>query len=546
MKKLLIMLLAVLTTAGLQAAEANYNVVPQPDQVLLLKGQPFIVSETTPVCYPQGNFDMERNARFLTAYIKDATGMRLATATYEGKKLPRRGIVLTLDNSIAGPEAYRISVSQTVATISGSTPAGVFYGVQTLRKALPLEQGTVSLPAATVSAQPRFAYRGLLIDVSRHFFDADAVKNFIDIMALHGLNRFHWHLTEDQGWRVEIKKYPRLTEVGAWRSGTVLGHNSAVDDGVRHGGFYTQEQIRDIVQYAADRYITVIPEIDLPGHMLAALASYPELGCTGGPYEVEHHWGVFDDILCAGKESTFTFLENVLDEFVSLFPSEYIHIGGDESPRTRWKECPACQQRIADLGLKPVGKRSAEDLLQGYVTTRVQQYLTKKGKRIIGWDELLECHVDTTATIMSWRGALPGAEAAKLGHDVIMSPYTPLYINQYQTKYKWAEPESFGDGTTVLDVYRFNPIDPELTPDERRHIIGVQANLWSEYIAYPSLVQYQLLPRLAAVAEVQWVQPENKSFARFKESVTRLREHYQQLGWIYAKHLWIDNDENKE
>jgi hexosaminidase len=352
------------------------------------------------------------------------------------------------------------------------------------------------------------------------------------------MNRFHWHITEDQGWRIEIKKYPQLTTKGAWRSGTVIGRNSGLDDGQRHGGFYTQEQCREIVKYAADRFITVIPEIDMPGHMLAALAAYPELGCTGGPYEVEHTWGVFPDVLCPGKEQVFQFVEGVLSEVIDIFPSEYIHIGGDESPRDRWKECPLCQQRIKDEGIKAEGRQSAEDRLQGYFTKRVEKFLHSKGKRLIGWDELLSCNVDATSTIMSWRGAEPGAQAAKQGHDVIMTPNKPMYFDHYQTDKTWNEPLSIGGCETVQEVYAFEPVAADLSADEARHILGVQANLWTEYIAAKQQAEYQVLPRMAALAEVQWMQPASKDYDAFLARLKRLKVIYDLHHWAVAPHVF--------
>ena len=417
----------------------------------------------------------------------------------------------------------------------------MFRGIQTLRKSLPVlaeKPQAVSLPAVTIVDEPRFGYRGMHLDCARHFFPLEFVKEYIDLIALHGMNRFHWHITEDQGWRIEIKKYPQLTTKGAWRSGTVIGRNSGLDDGQRHGGFYTQEQCREIVKYAADRFITVIPEIDMPGHMLAALAAYPELGCTGGPYEVEHTWGVFPDVLCPGKEQVFQFVEGVLSEVIDIFPSEYIHIGGDESPRDRWKECPLCQQRIKDEGIKAEGRQSAEDRLQGYFTKRVEKFLHSKGKRLIGWDELLSCNVDATSTIMSWRGAEPGAQAAKQGHDVIMTPNKPMYFDHYQTDKTWNEPLSIGGCETVQEVYAFEPIAADLSADEARHILGVQANLWTEYIAAKQQAEYQVLPRMAALAEVQWMQPASKDYDAFLARLKRLKVIYDLHHWAVAPHVF--------
>ena len=418
----------MLSINAIEAQVANYDVVPLPKSVNQSSAASFVLGESASIIYPEGNADMQRNAQFLSEYVNEMTQLRLGSRSMGVKEKPAKigqgNILLTLDPKIQNEEGYTINVTATGVVISGQTPAGVFLGIQTLRKSLPVLQEKpqhVTLPAVNIVDAPRYAYRGMMLDCARHFFSVDMVKEYIDLIALHGMNRFHWHLTEDQGWRIEIKKYPRLTEVGAWRSGTTVGRNSGIDDGVPHGGFYTQEECREIVKYAADRYITVIPEIDMPGHMLAALASYPELGCTGGPYEVSHLWGVFPDVLCMGKENTFKFIEDVLDELVTIFPSEYLHIGGDECPRTRWAECPLCQQRIKDEGLVAQEGKSKEDLLQGYFTRRVEKYLHEKGKKLIGWDELLNCNVDQSSTIMSWRGAEPGAKAAKLGHDVIMS-----------------------------------------------------------------------------------------------------------------------------
>ena len=521
------------------AASADYNVVPRPQTITLAKSGEYLLDGTKLVVYPSGNADMERNARFLVDYIKEMTQINVSSAV-QNKKNVKGNISLSLNQKIANPEGYTITVDKKGVNIAGATAAAVFRGIQTLRKSLPIVKGeaSVALPFVNISDAPRFAYRGMHLDCARHFFPLEVVKDYIDMIALHGMNKFHWHLTEDQGWRIEIKKWPKLTTVGAWRSGTVISRNTPIEDGIRHGGFYTQEECREIVKYAADRYITVIPEIDMPGHMLGALAAYPELGCTGGPYEVQRRWGVFADILCAGKEKTFQFVQDVLDELISIFPSEYIHIGGDESPRSRWKECPLCQKRIQDEGIKAENGQSKEDRLQGYFTKRVEKYLASKGKKIIGWDELLGCDVEQSATIMSWTGAEPGAKGAKLGHDVIMTPNGVMYFDYYQTKQTWNEPLSIGGCSTVEDVYQFEPVAADLTPEQAQHILGVQANLWGEYIAYPSQIQYQVLPRMAALAEVQWMQPQDKNFDEFKARVTRLCEIYRLHHWAVAPHLW--------
>ena len=548
MKKSIIALIAGILALGsaAQMPRANYRVVPLPERIDGIKSADFVLTGDCLVNYPTGNRDMERNATMLSEYIEDLTGMHLSTRPTVNNKDRTGNITLIIDTKMDSDEGYSILVTARGVEVSGKTPAGVFYGIQTLRKSLPAGKvQALTLPASQIVSNPRFGYRGMHLDCVRHFFGVETVKRYIDIMALHGMNRLHWHLTDDQGWRIEIKKYPRLTEVGAWRNGTVLGHNSPVNDGIRYGGYYTQDEIRDIVRYAADRYITIIPEVDMPGHMLGALAAYPELGCTGGPYEVWGQWGVTDDILCVGKDYTLQFVKDVLDEVMQLFPGEYIHIGGDESPRVRWQECPLCQQRISDLGLKSEGKQSAEARLQGWFTTQVQNYLTQHGRRMIGWDELLGCDVDASATIMSWRGAEPGAEGAKLGHDVIMTPVGPLYFDYYQTDKTWNEPTAFGGCNTLKKVYDFEPVAADLPADKRHHILGAQANLWTEYVTCEPQIQYQVLPRMAALAEVQWLPAELKDYEDFKARLPQLVELYKLYGWTYRAKSLAPEDEDQ-
>ena len=550
MKKLILSLLMMITviTAVAQVHRADYRVVPLPDRIDGIKDKDFLLKSTCLIDYPAGNRDMERVAVMLSGYIEDLTSMHLSTRPVKSSTNNSGCISLALDPKMINDEGYRITVTSKNIEIAGKTPAGVFHGIQSLRKSLPVGQTTtVNMPAAQIVSNPRFGYRGMHLDCVRHFFDAETVKRYLDIMALHGMNRLHWHLTDDQGWRIEIKKYPRLTEVGGWRKGTVLGHNSPVNDGIRYGGYYTQDEIRDIVQYATDRFITIIPEVDMPGHMLGALAAYPELGCTGGPYEVWCQWGVADDILCVGQDKTLQFVKDVLDEVMQLFPGEYIHIGGDESPRVRWQQCPRCQQRIKALGLTAHGKQSVEALLQGWFTTQMQQYLAAHGRHIIGWDELLGCDVDTTATIMSWRGAEPGAEGAKLGHDVIMTPVGPLYFDYYQTKDTWNEPTAFGGCNTLKKVYDFDPVAADLPAGMRHHILGAQANVWTEYITCEPQIQYQILPRMAALAEVQWMEPAAKDYQDFKARLPHLVDIYKHYGWTYrAKSLAVEEEAEEQ
>lgn len=535
---LVLALMTLFAISGHAQQNADFNVVPLP-QSCVQEDKTMPLSNITRICCDD-NEDMKRIAGFLAEYLKPYfKGQALPLVVEKKTKKPADAVQLRLNKKLVGDEEYCLTVGKKGILIEGKTPRGVFYGIQTLRKALPVGAEEVAVPFVRIADCPRFSYRGMHLDVGRHFFDVDFVKQYIDMMVLHNMNTFHWHLTEDQGWRMQVDKYPLLTEVGAWRNRTVIGRNTGLYEYNRYGGFYTKEQMREIVKYAADRYITVIPEIDMPGHMEAALAAYPNLGCTGGPYEVEPNWGVFDEILCAGKEETFTFLEGVLDELMEIFPSEYIHIGGDESPRTRWKSCPLCQKRIKEEGLKQNGKRTPEDLLQGYFTRRIEKYIHQHGRKIIGWDELLECNVEPSATIMSWRGPEGGLAASELGHDVIMSPTSSFYFDYYQTKEsEWSHPLLIGGYLPLDKTYNTEPAPDTLSPEAKKHIIGVQANLWTEYIGAPELAEYQVLPRMAALAEVQWMQPEAKDFEAFKVRAKRLMKCYDALGWKYCTEAW--------
>ena len=516
--------------------QADYQVIPMPHEIVAAHGSPFVLKSGVKILYPEGNAQMQRNAELLAEYLKTATGKDFAVeAGTEGKN----AIVLALGVDNKNPEAYELKVAGEGVTVKGATEAGVFYGIQTLRKSLPVAVGAnISLPAVDIKDAPRFAYRGAHFDTSRHFFTVDEVKTYIDMLALHNMNRMHWHFTEDQGWRIEIKKYPKLTEIGSKRSETVIGKNSGKYDGVPHEGFYTQEEAKEIVKYAAERFITVIPEIDIPGHMQAALASYPELGCTGGPYEVWKMWGVSEDVLCIGNDQSLKFLEDVFAELIEIFPSEYIHIGGDECPKVRWAQCPKCQARIKQLGLKSDAKHTKEERLQSYVISHVEKFLNEHGRQIIGWDEILEGGLAPNATVMSWRGEGGGIEAAKQHHDVIMTPNTYLYFDYYQSKDTDNEPLAIGGYLPVERVYSYEPMPKSLTPDEQKYIKGVQANLWTEYIPTFSHAQYMVLPRWAALAEVQWSAPEKKDYANFLSRLPRLIQWYDAEGYNYAKHVF--------
>ena len=526
MKHLLLAAALSFSMLSAHAADANYNVVPLPKSVVMVKGQPFNLTSATTIVYEGTNPEMKRNARFLSEYIQQSTGIKTTLLDKRDKKAA--AIVLVINPKVQGDEAYRLTVNNKQVTIAASTPAGVFYGIQTLRKSLPVQTNgaDITLPAVDIADAPRFGYRGMMLDCGRHFFPVSFVKKFIDILAMHNMNVFHWHLTEDQGWRLEIKSHPELTAKSSMRSGTVIGHNATVDDSIPHGGFYTQQEARDIVEYARQRHITVIP-----GHTLAALAAYPELGCTGGPYEVGHRWGVYKDVLCLGKESTYKFVQDVIDEVVDIFPAKYFHIGGDESPTVMWEKCPNCLQKAKD-------ENTDIKHLQQYFTNRIEKYLNSKGKSIIGWDEILEGKINQSATIMSWRGVEPGLKAAKQGHDVIMTPSSHVYFDHYQAKETKHEPDAIGGCSPVEKVYSYEPLPETLDAEAKNRIKGVQANLWTEYIPFTTQAEYMVLPRMAALAEVQWTPAGQKNFDNFSKRALRLSDLYDRYGYVYARHLW--------
>ena len=514
----MVLLAAFMSFAGAMAADdnrvADYNVIPLPQEVTLTQKGAFVLTGATPIVYPEGDEQLKNDAQFLSDYIADVTALRLTTTSAKVKN----AITLRLNKKVQSKEGYVITVDKKGVVIEGDTAAGVFYGVQKLRKSIPVDKSLteVTLPAVMLKDAPRFGYRGVMLDCARHYFPVKFVKQFIDLIAMHNMNVFHWHLTDDQGWRIEIKKYPRLTSVGAFRAGTMIEGDKTRFDGVRHGGYYTQDQIREVVSHAASLGIEVIPEIDLPGHMSAAIAAYPGLSCHDDPMEVPMTWGVFERTLCPGKDATFTFLEDVFTEILDLFPYEYYHIGGDECPKTEWKDCPDCQARIKALGLKSDGHASAEAYLQNYVTSRMQAFLEEHGHKIIGWDEILEGELEEGATVMSWRGTAGGEKASGMGFDVIMTPVEYCYFDQIQA----AEGEPFGYGPlTIEKVYSYNPLEG-LDEGQQKHILGVQANLWSEYIPDSAHLEYMLLPRLCAMSEVQWCEPEVKEWERFHSALT--------------------------
>ena len=438
-----------------------------------------------------------------------------------------------LDPSIPQKEGYVLNITSNQVTVNGQTEAGVFYGVQTIHKALPITNGKAlgALPAGTVKDFPQYGYRGFMIDVGRHFFSVDYLKELIDVMALHNINIFHWHLTEDQGWRIEIKKYPKLTEIGSVRKETITAPGSGKFDGTPVSGFYTQEEAKEIVEYAKERFITVIPEVDMPGHMLAALASYPELGCTGGPYEVATKFGVFREVLCGGNEKTLQFAKDVINEIMDIFPdAPYIHIGGDECPKAEWKMCPTCQAKIRELGLRDTKEHSKENQLQVYFMSEVEKEIAKRGKKMLAWDEILEGNPDPkTTTVCAWTGVPASIKSAKLGHQTIVCPISHLYFsNPGYNRLKGV--------SSVGRVYNFEPASPELTDEEKQNIIGVQGCIWTEWTKDSLKMEWQMMPRIAALSELQWSNPAQKNLDNF---LGRLR-HQLDLYNLYGLHYKED------
>ena len=535
MKKIIASLtVALVSTCAM--AEVNFQVIPLPQSVVLdASGKTTLMIKGQAVSYPADNARMKRNAEFAEEFLGLKPQAELAT---KGRKKAKdiTPVRLTLGLASDNPDAYQITVDKKGVLIQGASESGVFYGIQTLRKSIAQEQGdTITLPWAIIKDEPRFQYRGTMLDCARHFFPAEYIKTFIDILALHGVNKMHWHLTDDQGWRFEVKSLPDLAKKGSYRPHTILGSNvglhdpdNVLYDDTPEEGFYTQEQLREIVAYAAERYITIIPEIDLPGHMVAALSVYPELGCTGGPYFVRPYWGIDPDVLCAGNPKTLEFIKTVLGEICDVFPSKYIHIGGDESPRKRWEACPKCQAKMKELGLQK------EAQLQTYINKEVEKFLATKGRELIGWDETLEGGLSENATVMSWRGFKGGIEAARLHHRVIMTPTSHCYIDYYQLKDHRAQPHAIGGYLPLSKVYSLEPVPEELTPEEAKYILGAQCNLWTEYVLSPDHVEYMLLPRLAAMCEVQWRPAGEKSFEEFTGRLSDMEKMYRRLGYKYC------------
>ena len=541
MKRILFLFICpLLAVACNKRVVADYNVIPQVQNLSVKNGDVYAFDSSRKLVYD--NQDSRRSLELFAQDLEELVGIRpsVAAGTSEDAK---GNVYFTLGLQDGRKEAYNINVSSDGILVQAVTPEGIYRATRTLLKSVGTEKtSSVEFPSAEVSDWPRFGYRGLMLDVSRHFSDVEMVKRTIDMLALHQLNIFHWHLTDDQGWRIEIKSHPELTEVGAWRDDTVvgryLGGTDYPTDGKRHGGFYTQEQIREIVAYAKERYIEIIPEIDLPGHTSAVLAAYPQLGCEDKEYKVANRWGVIRDVLCAGNPASLDLFKDIMDEVCKLFPGKYIHLGGDECVKERWKACPKCQKKIKELGLKDGSRYSKEDYLQSWFMGEVASFVQSKGKRVIGWDEILEGVPMDDSVIMSWRGTEGGITAAKMGHDVVMTPTSDMYFDQSQTLASQLEEIPVGGFINVMKVYSYEPLPASLTPEQQRHILGCQANVWCEYMPEERIRQYQILPRLAALSEVQWTMPERKNYKDFLKRLPKMLSIYDHYGYNYAKHIF--------
>ena len=543
MKKILLaMTVAVLASCATEKHESNIlNVIPYPNDVQV--GEGVFIAKGAAVAVAEGIDKPSVNV--IKAFAEKLSAVS-GTESAVTAGIADKGFVFIYNEAVPA-EAYTLDVTPELVKVEASGLRGFNYAIQTIKQLLPVQifgnepapKVSWTMQCVAINDAPRFGYRGLHLDEGRHFFGVEQVKKYLDIMEVHKLNKFHWHLTEDQGWRIEIKKYPLLTEIGSIRKGTCIKKDFTSHDGVPYGEgmWYTQDQIREVVAYAAAKGIDVIPEIDLPGHMLGALAAYPELGCTGGPYEVWTRWGVSEDVLCAGNEKVYEFLEDVLAEVCDLFPYEYIHIGGDECPKVRWESCPKCQAKIKSLGLKDKDGQKAEHFLQSYVITRIEKFLNSKGRKVIGWDEILEGGIAPNATIMSWRGEAGGLEATRQGHDAIMTPNTYYYLDYYQSADVANEPFGIGGYLPVEKCYSYEPYPADMTDEQKKHIIGVQANMWTEYVADADHLHYMVLPRLAALSEVQWCDADRKDWDRFFNASDAFCSIYDTMGYNYATHI---------
>jgi hexosaminidase len=506
------------------------SIIPAPTEQVITKGA-FILSNSTKLTYDDS---LKSVADFFKNYVENGSSIKLNTSS-------KNSIHFKIDAAISNDEGYQLKITSDKILISAKSQKGAFYAFQSLRQLLPVDfeksntvnETQIAIQCLEIKDAPQFEYRGMHLDVGRHFFSVDFIKKYINLMSMLKMNTFHWHLTEDQGWRIEIKKYPKLQEIAAYRNETLIGHYNDQPqkyDGKKYGGFYTQEEIKEVVKYASERQITIIPEIEMPGHSQAAISAYPELGCTGKEIDVATKWGVFDEVYCP-TETTFKFLEDVIDEVITLFPGQYIHIGGDEAPKTNWKNCNHCQKLIKKEGLKD------EHALQSYFITRMEKYINTKGKQIIGWDEILEGGLAPNATVMSWRGTSGAVEAAKQKHNVILTPGSHCYFDHYQSDNE-NEPLAIGGFLPLEKVYSFNPIPEELTKEESKYVLGAQGNVWTEYMQTPEKVEYMAFPRAIALAEVVWSSSENKNYGDFIKRLEHFQKRLDLLHVNYANHLY--------
>ena len=546
-----LMLLASVAGSAVMAQRANYDVIPLPKEVKMDSVNVFTLRQGMGIAFDASNEEVYRNVQFFRQWVEEMTGIKLVLAPNDKKAAIRMTLgIPAKKGEVQGElteqqkEAYVLTVDKKGITIQAHQPVGLFRAAQTLRKSLPVVKNaeSVELPLVVIKDEPRFEYRGVLLDCGRHFFTVDVIKQFLDVMALHGSNQFHWHLTEDQGWRFEVKAYPNLAPVGSVRAETVVGPgNSGIYDGIPYGGYYTQNDCREVVRYAAERYINVVPEIDLPGHMQSALHVFPHLGCTGKPMPVRTYWGVSREVLCGGNPETLEFLKTVLGEICDVFPSKIIHIGGDECPKDRWAKCEKCQAKIKELGIKgdPKHRFHAEHQLQSYINKEVEEFMKERGRAIIGWDEILEGGLSGESIVMSWRGTKGGIAAAREGHRVIMSPNVYSYLDHPQLKDYGKQPRTTDSYlVSASKVYSFEPLIPDsLTAEQQRLILGPQVNVWTEHIKYPEHAFYMLLPRLGASSEVQWCLPEQKNFDEFKKRLPRLQKIYDMMGVNHCRQV---------
>ncbi len=536
MKKSISYLIILILAFGISSCDekpgsSEVNIIPRPKNFFMGDSY-FKVKKDTKIVLQFENDELRKLGDYLASTLRRITGFEIPIVLYNEAREVNGDFILSLTKvTNKSDEAYQFEYRGGNYVLQANSGKGIFYGIQTLIQLIPLDmlmaenQGQLLIPGMNLTDSPRFAYRGMHLDVSRHFFPKEFIMKFLDIMATYKFNTFHWHLTDDNGWRLEIKKYPLLTEIAAWRvdrEAFPWREREAQKPGeeATYGGFYTQEEVKEIIEYAQDRYITIIPEIEMPGHVSEVFAAYPELSCAGKkiPVNPGSYWPN-SDIFCAGKEETFAFLEGVLDEVIELFPSEYIHIGGDEATKTEWKKCKLCQARMNKEGLKN------EHELQSYFIKRIEKYVISKGKKIIGWDEILEGGLAPEATVMSWRGMEGGIEAAEQGHDVIMTPVSHCYFDYYQADRDF-EPVAIGGFTTLKKVYSFEPVPSELSEEVAKHILGAQGNIWTEYIATPEHAEYMAIPRMMALAEVVWSSKNKRDFDHFNR---RLQSHFKRF-----------------